>query len=258
MPRAFGTDVPVLYHSSVIILLLELILTAALSQSAIVDRIAATVDDEAITESDVRKAIATSPLRPAPDESPEAFRARVLDALIDQRLSYADALRFGPAAPDAAAVEDALAKLKARLKSEGKDPEKEFAAAGLTPEEVRASVERQLLIQRHLQERFRPMAFADDARAREEYEKSYVPELRAANRAPEPFEKVEEEMRRRAQQRTFEEEVEKWMKDLREKARIVVYKAPASIPPRTPTPIKSSPKFNVQLSRLSAHPAIEL
>jgi len=221
----------------VIVLLFEVILTAALSQSTIVDRIAATVDDEAITESDVRKAIATSPLRPAPDESPEAFRGRVLDALIDQRLSYADALRFGPAAPDPAAVEEALARLKTRLKSEGKDPEKEFAAAGLTPEEVRASVERQLLIQRYLQERFRPVAFADDARAREEYEKVYVPEVRAANGTPEPFEKVEEEMRRRAQQRTFEEEVEKWMKELREKARIVIYKAPASIPPRTPTPI---------------------
>ncbi len=135
-------------------------------------------------------------------------------------------------------MEEALAKLKARLKSEGKDPEKEFGAAGLAPEEVRASVERQLLIQRYLQERFRPVAFADDARARGEYEKVYVPEVRTANRTPEPFEKVEEEMRRRAQQRTFEEEVEKWMKELREKARIVIYKAPASIPPRTPTPIK--------------------
>lgn len=226
------------YHSLVIVLLVELILTAALSQSTIVDRIAATVDDAAITESDVRKAIATSPLRPEPGESPEAFRGRVLDALIEQRLSYDDALRFGPAAADAAVVEDALAKLQARLKSEGKDPEKEFAAAGLTPEEVRASVERQLLVQRYLQERFRPVAFADDARAREEYQKFYVPELRAANRTPEPFEKVEEEMRRRAQQRTFEEEVQKWMKELREKARIVLYKAPASIPARTPTPIK--------------------
>ena len=49
-----------------------------------------------------------------------------------------------------------------------------------------------------------------------------VQELRAANRTPEPFEKVEEEMRRRAQQRSFEEEVAKWMKELREKARIVV------------------------------------
>jgi parvulin-like peptidyl-prolyl isomerase len=216
-----------------------LLVIASMAQAVIVDRIAATVDDEAITESDVRKAIATSPLRPAPDESPEAFRGRVLDALVDQRLSYADALRFGPAAPDPAAVEESLAKLQLRLKSEGKDPEKEFAAAGLTPEEVRASVERQLLIQRYLQERFRPVAFADDARAREEYEKFYVPEVRAANRTPEPFEKVDEEMRRRAQQRTFEEEVEKWMKELREKARIVIYKAPASISPRTPTPISS-------------------
>src|SRR5712691_7022351 len=132
---------------------------AALAQGTIVDRIAATIDDVAIPESEVRKAMAVSPLRPAPGETSEAFRERVLDALIEQRLAYDDALRFGPATPDAAGVEEALNKLKVRLEKEGKNPEKEFAAAGLTPEDVRASFERQLIVQRYLQERFRPVAF---------------------------------------------------------------------------------------------------
>jgi len=64
-----------------------------------------------------------------------------------------------------------------------------------------------------------------------------MPERQSTGQTPEPYEKVEEEMRRRAQQRVFEEEVEKWIKELREKARIVIAKAPPGLPNRTPTPL---------------------
>ncbi|HYV40298.1 MAG TPA: hypothetical protein VEO02_00755 [Thermoanaerobaculia bacterium] len=202
---------------------------------ATVDRIAATVNDIAIPESEVRRAMAVSALRPEAGETPDAFRARVLDALIDERLQYDDALRFGPAVPDAAEVEAKLKKLRDRIAREGKNPAAEFAAAGLTTEEVRATVERQLIIQRYLQERFRPIAFADEDRAREEYEKRYALERKAAGLSVPAFEAVSEEMRARSQQRVFGEEVEKWMKELRQKARIAIYRIPLQTPAaRTP------------------------
>jgi parvulin-like peptidyl-prolyl isomerase len=200
-----------------------------------VDSIAATVNDEALAESEVRKAMAVSALRPESGESREAFRTRVLEALIDQHLQYQDALRFDPAVPDAAEVDAAMKKLRERLQKEGKDPAAEFQAAGLTPEEVRSSVERQLLVQRYLRERFRPIAFADEERAREEYESRYVPERRAAGLPVDPFETVAEEMRTRSQQRVFDEEVEKWIQELRQKARIAIYRTPQPAPVgRTP------------------------
>jgi hypothetical protein len=226
-----------------------LLLAAAAALVATVDRIAATVNDVAVPESEVRRAMALSALRPAPGESTESFRTRVLDAMIDERLQYDDALRFGPAVPDAADVQAALGKLRDRIAKEGKKPDAEFAAAGLTPEEVRGMVERQLIVERYLQERFRPIAFADEDRAREEYEKHYVPERKAAGLPIPAFETVSEEMRARSQQRVFTEEAEKWMKELREKARIAIYRIPtpaaggrtpvviATAPPdRTPTP----------------------
>jgi hypothetical protein len=232
------TDEPIGYHRPVLFWMPILMVAASMAQATIVDRIAATVDDVAIPESEVRKAMAVSPLTPNPGETPLAFRERILDALIDERLSYDDALRFGPAPPTAADVDAALAKLRERLSREGKDPAREFAAAGMTAAEVRASVERQLVIQRYLQERFRPIALADEDRARQEYEKYYVPERQAAGQPAEPFEKVVEEMRRRSQQRAFDEEVEKWLKDLREKASIAVYRIEMPIPPeRTPKPL---------------------
>ena len=214
-----------------------LLLAAAAALAATVDRIAATVNDVAIPESEVRRAMALSALRPAPGEGPESFRTRVLDALIDERLQYDDALRFGPAVPDAADVQAALQKLRDRIAKEGKSPDAEFAAAGLTPEEVRGMVERQLIIERYLQERFRPIAFADEDRAREEYEKHYVAERKAAGLPVPAFETVSEEMRARSQQRVFTEEAEKWMKEIRQKARITIYPAAGPRPPAARTPV---------------------
>ena len=211
---------------------------AALVSAEIVDRIAATVDDVAIPESEVRKAMAISAMRPEPNEDAESFRKRVLDALIDQRLQYREALRFGPATPAPAEIDAAVKRLRERLQKEGRNPEAEFAAAGMTPEEVRASLERQLVIQNYLQERFRPIAFPDEARARREYEEVYVPEQRAAGAAPAPFEAVADEMRRRSQQRVFDEEGVKWIREIRQKARVAIYRI--ALPPgegRTPVPL---------------------
>ena len=202
----------------------------ALGAPTVVDRIAATVDDVAIPESEVRKWIVISAFRPESGKSPEAFRARVLEALIDQHLQYEDAQRFGPAPPDAAEIAGAMRRLEERLRAEGKNPDEEFTRAGLTREEVRGSIERQLLIQRYLRERFTPVALADEERAREEYETHYVPERRAAGLPVPPFETVAEEMRRRAQDRAFEEEIDKWRRELRQKARIGLFRIPVPVP----------------------------
>ncbi|HEX7252354.1 MAG TPA: hypothetical protein VF376_05685 [Thermoanaerobaculia bacterium] len=220
--------------------LFSLFLAAATAPGAVLDFVAASVNDIAITESEVRKAMAVSPLRPEAGESPDAYRKRILDALIDEKLQYEDAVRFGTSPPDAADVEEAMRKIRARLSAEGKNPDTEFAAAGMTVDEVRASVERQLIIQRYLLDRIRPIAAADD-RTREEYDTYYVPEQRARNAPVPPFDDVVEEMRKRSQQRAFDEEVEKWSKELREKARVVVYKVPQKQPERTPVPIGKVP-----------------
>ncbi len=205
------------------------ILSAAILTAEIVDRIAATVNDTAIPESEVRKAILVSAFSAEPGESPEAFRTRVLEALIDQHLEYQDAARFGPAPPDAAQVAEAMKALAERLKKDGKDPAEEFARAGMREEDVEAMLERQLVIQRYLKERFAPIAYADEEQARREYDEHYVAARRAANLPVEPFEKVEEQMRLQASDRAFEEQVARWLKELRQKARIGIYRIPPAM-----------------------------
>ena len=76
-------------------------------------------------------AMVVSALEPGAGESAEAFRARVLEALIEQHLEYEDAARFGPAPPDARRDRRRpWRSLRERLKAEGKDPDAEFARGG--------------------------------------------------------------------------------------------------------------------------------
>ncbi len=224
-----------------VVLLLGLA-SGAFAAADTVDRIAATVNDAAIPESEVRRAMVVSGLEPRPGEDREAFRARVLDGLIEEHLEFEDAARFGPAAPNAFEIDKAMASLRERLKAAGKDPDAEFAQAGMTPDEVRASLERQLVIASYLRERFAPIAYADEEQAREEYEKRYVPEQKAAGAVPAPFDAVAEEMRRRSSERAFDEEVSKWLKELRQKARVSIFRIPVAVPEnRVPVVLSSAP-----------------
>ena len=75
-----------------------------------------------------------------------------------------------------------------------------------------------------------------------------MPEQEAAKLPVEPFETVSEEMRRRASERAFEEQVARWLKELRQKARIGINRIPPALesagapvvlstaPARTPAP----------------------
>jgi hypothetical protein len=219
-------------------LLARFLLAAAMAAGPeIVDRIAATVDSEAIPESEVRKAMAVSALTPASGENAADFRSRVLDALIDQRLQFREALRFSPATPEPAQVDAAVARLRERLRSEGRDPATEFAAAGMNVDDVRAALERQIIVQNYLAERFRPIAVADEERGREEYDTHYIPERRAAGASPEPYEAIAEAMRGRSQQRMFDEEAAKWMKEIRQKAQVAIYRVDLPLPEGVPVPV---------------------
>jgi hypothetical protein len=217
-------------------------LLGAAAAAEVVDRIAATVNDSAIPESELRRAMVVSAIERLPDESEEAYRGRVLDALIEERLEYDDAQRFGLGAPDAAEIGKAMASLRERLRAAGKDPDAEFAAAGMSVDEVRASIERQLVIAAYVRERFAPVSYADEEQAREEYDKRYVPEEKAAGRTPAPYEQVAAEMRRRYSVRAFDEQVARWLKDLRQKARISIFRLPTTVSAdRTPVVLFAAP-----------------
>ena len=182
------------------------------ASAGILDRVAATVDGRAITESEVQRTILTSGLAPIPNESVSMFRDRVLSEMIDDYLRYRDALRFSPMPPDAAAVDAALARLRERLKSEGKNPDGEFRKAGMSVEEVRASIEKQLVVSQYVRERFSALAFVSSEDLQKEYEGPFSEAYRQAGRPVPPFASAQEDVREELRGRRTADEVEKLKK----------------------------------------------
>ena len=69
-----------------------------------------------------------------------------------------------------------------------------------------------------------------------------MPEQEAAGQPVEPYDKVADEMRRRASERAFDDQVARWMKELRQKARIGIYRIPPQLPAgRTPVVVSTAP-----------------
>jgi hypothetical protein len=202
----------------------------------LVDRVVATVDARAITLSELKRAELTGNLERDPGETAEHFDQRVLEELIDDYLRYRDALRFAPSPPDAAAVEAAIRKIRDRLKAEGKDPDREFQEAGLTPAEVRASVEKQLIVSAYVRDRFAALVFISSADEKAEYDRR-----REAGEALPPLDEVRARIREELRQRRISEQIEKWTRELREKARIGFVGLPEGAPASPAVPLSSVP-----------------
>ena len=219
---------------------LAVCLAASAAAAVTLDRIVATVDERAITLTELDRAVLTGALVRGAGETETQFRERVLSEMIDEYLRYRDALRFLPAVPDAAQVDAAVDALRARLKKEGRDPEAEFRAAGMSDAEVRASLERQLVVTQYVRDRFAALSFVSPEDIDAEYA-AVSDAYRKSGRTPPPRAGIEEELRDRIRDRRTAEEIDKWTKELREKARITLL-APAVISAgRKPTVISKSP-----------------
>lgn len=216
-------------------------LALRIAGGAVVDRIVATVDGRAITESELARAIVTGGIPRAAGEAEGSYRSRVLSEMIDEFVRYRDALRFSPAPPDAAEIRKAFEGLRARLVSEGKDPAAAFRDAGLSEETVRAAIARQLVVSRYVKDRFSALAIVAEDELRQEYEGAFSSELKAAGRAVPSYSEAEETLRARLRDRKTSEEVEKWTHELREKARITILENDPPLGIRTRQVLSSVP-----------------
>jgi len=215
-----------------------------ISGPELLDRVVATVDGRAITLLELRRAELTGRMERKADETPEEFDSRVLSAMIDDYLRYRDALRFAPAPPDAAAVDRAMSELRQRLRAEGKDPEVEFRRAGLSDAEVRASVEKQLLVTKYVEDRFAAVVFVSSDDIRAEYEGPYGDRFRAAGLPVPPLDQARDQIRVEVRDRRTAKQIMDWTRELREKARISFVSTPAPDARATlgpPQPLSGSP-----------------
>jgi len=189
---------------------------------ATIDRIAAVVDRQVITVSEVSQMVQLRFFRHAANTSDDDYRHDVLEALIAQALRYRDVERYGAADIPKDSIEARLREITARFASPA-----EFAAAmqhaELTEEEVRALVKRQLQVEAYIQERFAPLIFVANEEIESYYKGPWSAQRRLRGLAVPPLNDVREEIRALLRSDRLQSEVEQWTARLRARANVDVY-----------------------------------
>ncbi|HEY4710522.1 MAG TPA: hypothetical protein VIH46_10160 [Candidatus Acidoferrales bacterium] len=189
----------------------------AASSGQTVDAVAARIEDDILTESEVRELGAFQKLVDG-SEKPRAERIR---ELADQWIVRGEIETAKYPAPSDADADRAYAQLEAQYSS----PE-EFttrcAAAGLTRTAVRRMLVEQLYLSRFLDFRFRPAAQIDEKQLETYYDKEFAPQLKARNEPVPPLEDVEDTIREVLIQRAISERATQWLDDTRSRLKIDV------------------------------------
>jgi hypothetical protein len=191
------------------------------SPAVTVDRIAAVIDQQVITVSEISQLIAIR-FFPRSGENEDEFRREVLESLIAQALRYRDVERFRPAEIPADAIEARLSEIRARFASpEAFDAA--VAAAELTLDEVRAVVRRQLQVDVYIRERFAPTVFIPNEEIEEYYRGPWSAQRRERGLPIPPLASVREEIRTTLRSTRLEQEIEEWTARLRASANVDIY-----------------------------------
>jgi hypothetical protein len=186
-----------------------------------VDRIAAVVDRQVLTVSEITQMIEIR-FFPRLAQAEDDHRREVLDALIAQTLRYRDVERFGAEDIPRDSIEARIEEIKRRFASEA-----EFTAAlaraELTLDEVRALAKRQLQVEAYVQERFAPLVFVSSDEIEEYYRGPWTRQRRDRGLPLLPLAEVREEIRDSLRGSRLQDEIDKWTAQLRERANVDVY-----------------------------------
>lgn len=187
------------------------------SGNAVVDGIAARVEDDIITESEVRELSGFQELV----EGHAAPRNKVLDELIDQWIirTEANAALF----PHPAEVE--VGRELERLRQQFASPETFHArlrALGLDETAVRRLLRQELFLTRFLDYRFRPTEQVDQKQIEDYYHQELALQLAARGQPLPPLEEVENQIREVLIQREINDRATRWLDDSKSRLKIDV------------------------------------
>lgn len=191
----------------------------------VVDSIAAVVNHEAITQSEVEdaawfarfsahtdRAVNSSPL------SAHEYQ-QALQHLIDQDLLLQEQKKAGYDAAPEEAVQSQIDALIQRMGSMEK-LQARLQQFHLQMGTVRTMIRQQLNVLRFLDEKLRPSIVIDEQQIETYYQKDFVPTAQAHKLQPAPLDKVRDEIRRILLEQEMEREQQQWLQQLRASAAI--------------------------------------
>src|SRR5215472_2106597 len=180
-----------------------------------VDGIAARIEDDIITDSEVRELGAFQELV---DGKPKP-RYEVIKELADQWIVRGEAALAAFPEPSKEDVDRAYQELVKQFPSPQEFHEK-CAALGLTEAAVRRILKQQLFLSRFIDYRFRPAAQVDQAQIEAYYHNEFAPQLEAKHQAVPPIEEVEDTIREVLTLRAISDRATKWLDETREHLKI--------------------------------------
>ncbi len=188
----------------------------------LVDRIVAVVDEDPILASALDRAIGLGLVSQGADESDLVFRRRVLDQMLAERLRAHEVDRFGFTEISLAQVDRAVAALESRF-ADRRAFEGRLSEFGLTMDDVRQIVARQVMVLTYVDERLGPRVFVSLDDIREYYDSVLTPEMKSTGQSVPDLDRVREEIREVIREQRLNEEIERWTEELRREADIEDY-----------------------------------
>jgi hypothetical protein len=180
-----------------------------------VDGVAARIEDDILTESEVQELGAFQQLV----DGQMKPRLELIRELADQWIIRGEANTAKFAQPPAEAVDRAYVQFVKQFPSP-EEYQKRREAAGLTEAGVRRMVREQLYLSSFLDYRFRPAAQVDDKQIETYFSDEFAPQLKARGEAVPALEDVEDTIREVLVQRAISDRATKWLDETREHLKI--------------------------------------
>jgi len=190
-------------------------LVASAANGEIADRIAAVVDGQVITVSEISQMVDLQFFT-------TTDRREVLDNLIAQALRYRDVERFGAQDISKDTIEARLRVIQARFASPAAF-DTALAHAELTLDEFRALIKRQLQVEAYVQERFSPLIFVSSDEIDQYYRGAYTKQRQERGLPVPRLSEVREEIRTTLKSASLEKEIDTWTTQLRGHANVDIY-----------------------------------
>jgi len=203
-------------------LFLIAILLATPAYAVTVDRIAAVIDRQVLTVSEVNQMAELRFFPRVAGRNDDDYRHDILEALIAQALRFRDVERFGAQDIPKDSIESRLVEIQHRFASPA-ELDAALARAELTPDELRALIKRQLQVEAYIQERFAPMVFVANEDIADYYNGPWRQQRVERGLPVPPLNDVREEIRTLIRSRQLDQQIETWTTQLRARANVDVY-----------------------------------
>ncbi|MHB8527598.1 MAG: hypothetical protein ACYDD2_15800 [Candidatus Acidiferrales bacterium] len=191
--------------------------SAPTQHEADIDGIAARIGNDVVTDSEVRELEDYQQLIDGHAQS----RATVVRELVDQWIVRTEAAAAKFPHPATAEVTQEFQTLLKQFPS-AQQFQTRLARAGLTQDEVRQVLERQLYYVRFLDYKFHAAAQVTSAQIETYYRKQLAPQLQKKGQSVPPLNQVEAQIRQLLTQEQINEKAAQWLEEAKARLRIVI------------------------------------